>query len=97
LSGFANCNNNPLDGCEINVSTDPSNCGGCGLICNLPHATSGCANGNCTILACTSGWANCNGIAEDGCEVDVTSDLNNCGACNNVCTGGKTCVNSSCV
>jgi hypothetical protein len=31
--GFADCNNNMRDGCETNVSSDPSNCNACGFVC----------------------------------------------------------------
>jgi hypothetical protein len=40
--GFADCNGGLLDGCEVNLSNDPMNCGGCGVVC----ATT-CAQGLC--------------------------------------------------
>ena len=42
--GFANCNNEAADGCEVNLNTDSSNCGSCGHIC--PAGTS-CVMGSC--------------------------------------------------
>ena len=97
ISGFANCNNNPADGCEIHVATDPNNCGACGVVCNLNQATSSCSNGQCTVVSCNVGWADCNGNSSDGCEVNVATDPNNCGACGNRCGADKTCVSSVCV
>lgn len=32
--GFADCNLKPLDGCEINLNTDPANCTGCAKSCD---------------------------------------------------------------
>lgn len=29
---WSDCNNNPLDGCEVSLST-PNDCGGCGVKC----------------------------------------------------------------
>jgi hypothetical protein len=29
--GFADCDHNPANGCEIDIYTDPANCGGCGM------------------------------------------------------------------
>jgi hypothetical protein len=40
---WRNCNNQPGDGCEIDVST-PANCGGCGITCT-PGAA--CVGGAC--------------------------------------------------
>lgn len=41
-AGFADCNVNPVDGCETNLMTDLSNCGGCGTVC-----AGSCVNGLC--------------------------------------------------
>ena len=32
--GFADCNQNPADGCEVSTATDFFNCGGCGTLCD---------------------------------------------------------------
>jgi len=77
---------------------DPSNCGGCGDLCSLPNvASDGCISGACSVGACNSGYANCNGVAGDGCEIDTVTDPNNCGGCNIVCPGGTICDTGSCV
>jgi hypothetical protein len=69
------------------------NCGGCGNVCTLPHATAGCAGGNCTVAMCDSGWTDCNGMAADGCEANLQFDPNNCGQCGMQC---PTCQNGDC-
>lgn len=43
--GYLNCNGMNVDGCEVDVSSDPSNCGSCGLVC--PGGTPNCAGGMC--------------------------------------------------
>jgi len=83
--GFADCNSQPVDGCEVSVGSDPNNCGTCGRVCNLPNATASCLSGGCAIAACNPGWADCNGLASDGCEVNVLTSPNNCGVCGRVC------------
>jgi hypothetical protein len=46
-TGFGNCNDNlQSDGCEADFSTDPDNCGGCGVVC-VPSGNT-CVNGACT-------------------------------------------------
>ncbi len=86
---YADCNMNPLDGCEINTSNDTQNCGNCGHICFTQNATSGCVSGACTVGTCNSGYANCNGLQSDGCEVYVNGDANNCGACGAACSSNN--------
>ena len=43
-AGFANCDMNDANGCEINTNTDKNNCGQCGKVC---AATESCYNGTC--------------------------------------------------
>jgi hypothetical protein len=51
-----------------------------------PNTTgSVCTMGACGITGCVAGFANCNGNATDGCEVNVQTDLNNCGSCGHHC------------
>jgi hypothetical protein len=44
-SGYANCNANPVDGCESNLTSDPTNCGTCGVVCAMGET---CVNSACT-------------------------------------------------
>jgi hypothetical protein len=83
--GFADCNNDPSDGCEVNLQTDPTHCGSCSNACSVANATTTCNGGTCGIMQCAAGHGDCNGSYTDGCEVDLTTDNNNCGACTTVC------------
>jgi putative metal-binding protein len=97
--GYADCNNQPVDGCEVYTQSDPNNCGLCGTVCPLrPNTTApNCNAGTCTLGPCSPGYANCNGGFVDGCEINITSDPGNCGACGAVCPGfAPNCVNSAC-
>lgn len=95
-AGFADCNLMGTDGCEVNVTNNPVHCGRCGNVCpTAPNAVASCAGGRCT-LACTTGFADCNGNAADGCETNITGDRANCGACGRVCPGNQVCVSGSC-
>ncbi len=98
-SEYGNCNGDPDDGCEVYLTTDPNNCGECGIVCDLPNADYSCQGGFCHVDQCHTGFRDCNDDPTDGCEIDITSDPNNCGACYNTCFvdhGTAVCVNGFC-
>lgn len=47
-------------------------------------------------ISCAGGKGDCDGNPDNGCEVDLNSDKNNCGSCGNVCAGRKVCVQGRC-
>ena len=100
LPGFGDCNSNPADGCEVSLNTSLNNCGSCGNVCvTPPNASATCVGGACG-LVCNPGFADCNSSIADGCEVNLTSSVTNCGACGNVCpnrpNATRICVGSTC-
>jgi len=99
-SGTFDCDNNRMNGCEVNLTADPSHCGSCGNQCALNHATPSCTQGNCTIAQCATGWTDCNMVAADGCEVQLLQDTANCGVCGQGCAvapgSTATCNNGLC-
>jgi hypothetical protein len=84
-AGFANCNGNPVDGCEVLLASDASNCGACGTRCAPANGTGACASGACAVVACNPGFADCNGSPADGCEANLNADPTRCGACSTRC------------
>jgi hypothetical protein len=84
--GSIDCNGKDSDGCETDLLTDATNCGACGMQCNLPHATPNCSAGHCSAAICESGWKDCNGAPDDGCEVDIQTDSLHCGSCDAACS-----------
>jgi len=85
----------------VNLTTDPDHCGSCENSCfdgaqsknNVPV----CSYGSCE-WACKQGWGDCNGDPTDGCEINLSSDQRNCGACGNACDAlaGQPCVGGQC-
>ena len=62
---------NDCDGFEdedFNVLSDPLNCGGCGLACELDNASPFCDGGSCYIAACEVGFYDLDGDPLNGCE-----------------------------
>ncbi len=96
----------PTYKCGTDLRRDPDNCGACGNKCleyEPIHMTSRCVEGSCQ-LECfnrpgaldPTDWRNCNGLVDDGCEVDAFTDVNNCGACGNKCKDGDPCIEGKC-
>jgi hypothetical protein len=94
LPGFLNCNSLAGDGCEVNSNGDPTNCGGCGMVCSSSNITPACTGGSCT-GTCSAGFADCNGNKRsDGCEVNLQGDPNNCAGCGTTCSSNNVPVRS---
>jgi hypothetical protein len=89
-AGWADCNDKPEDGCEIDLGTTLDHCGACGQRCEpgAKVAEAVCVAGACSIGRCDEGRADCNARVDDGCEVDLGRDPSHCGRCNAGC-GGK--------
>jgi len=81
-AGRGDCNSDPADGCERDVSADANHCGACGVVCTEGRT---CVSGSCSAAVCAVGRADCNGTETDGCEVTLGNDTNHCGACGTVC------------
>lgn len=54
--------------------------------CVVPNATAICDQYACAIAACVEGYADCMNGAADGCEIDIRTDPDNCGGCDQPCT-----------
>src|SRR5262249_52498674 len=94
------CSNGFQDGNETGIDCGGS-CGPCGvgggcgsnMDCVAAPQSSG---GEC---GCQGGRGNCNGNPNDGCEVQLLNDPNNCNACGNVCNlpnANEMCTMGSC-
>ncbi len=57
----------------------------CGHVCSFPNAAPICNSGTCQIGMCLAPYKDCDAMLADGCEVNSSNDLNNCGTCGNVC------------
>jgi hypothetical protein len=80
---WKDCNGTPGDGCEIDTSSSASSCGTCGHACTPSSGAGACTASACTITSCPAGKADCNHVFADGCEANLATDPNNCGACGN--------------
>ena len=83
----------------FDLTSDRNNCGQCGNVCMLANATARCDARACIVDTCATGFGNCDGVQSNGCEKNLTNDVNNCGTCGYRCSNtGSTpsCVNGTC-
>ena len=52
--GFADCNGDPSDGCEVDLSIHPAHCGACDVACDVA-AGQPCIEGKCLMTECDAG------------------------------------------
>jgi hypothetical protein len=95
-AGFANCDGEFDNGCEVDTTTDPVRCGGCsdqgGIDCTQEYAngSGACEGSTCGFQGCNANWADCNqnagaGSSRDGCETSIAFNDEHCGACGVKC------------
>ncbi|MBI3178096.1 MAG: hypothetical protein HYZ27_00450 [Deltaproteobacteria bacterium] len=83
-AGYADCDTDPANGCEAFLSS-LTDCGGCGILCDLPHTREACIEGACVRVVCDEGYDDCDTIDANGCETRVDT-LAHCGACGALCS-----------
>jgi hypothetical protein len=78
-AGLADCDGNPANGCEVNLTEDANHCGACTTTCqaqaNMPGV---CVSGTCG-SACPVGRFDCDGSATNGCESTTACSPAVCG------------------
>ena len=84
--GTEDCNGDATDGCEAHLDTDPDNCKACHFTCPpVRNGAPGCAAGACGVGSCAGTFADCDRRASNGCEIDTSTNLKNCGQCGLAC------------
>jgi len=76
----------PIAGCCQTAAQCPS----------VPNASYVCVGNVCQFNGCDPGYSDCDGNPLNGCEVDLVTDFNNCGACGQSADDGNPCTFDSC-
>ncbi len=95
-AGFADCDGVAGNGCEVDTTSSLNHCGACGVACRATHGTGVCRAGGCAVASCDAGYGDCDGVASNGCEVDLSGDGAHCGTCAISCTGTQVCAMGTC-
>jgi cysteine-rich repeat protein len=61
----------------------------------VTNASASCASGTCGFV-CLTNFGNCDGLATNGCETNLTNTTAHCGACGRACSTGQACVGGVC-
>ncbi len=85
MEGFADCDLDPSNGCEVDTRRSVSHCARCGAVCNPPNAAPTCVLGQCRVDFCADGFGNCDGNPTNGCEAVLSTSVAHCGACGRLC------------
>ncbi len=75
---------------NVDVSSDPDNCGACGNSCSRPHAAMDCQANHCVMVSCEDGFVDINLDPNDGCEYPCSPTNNGieiCDGLDNDCDG----------
>jgi hypothetical protein len=83
----ADCDGNPADGCETDLSSTQS-CGACMSFCTNAHGSTACGQSGSSWACqptCAAGWSAC-GAPAAGCATQTDSDSDHCGACSRPCS-----------
>jgi hypothetical protein len=87
LPGFADCDRDPKNGCEVDLFRDVLSCGACGAACTGASAILKCVGGVCAVDRCSAAFGDCDKKASNGCETPLTT-VSDCGACGAPCARG---------
>lgn len=85
VGSYEDCSGGYADGCETNIDTSTTHCGGCNKACTIANGTPKCDEGSCEVKSCSGTFRDCDGDPKTGCEINVATSAGNCGACGTNC------------
>lgn len=104
-ANYGDCNTTRTDGCEVNLTSTVTACGSCSTNCNTTVANAtgrSCSGSACNYASCSANYGDCDSNRTNGCEVNLSNTLTNCGTCGTNCSttvvnaSGRVCSSSAC-
>jgi hypothetical protein len=98
-AGKAECDGDTSVGCETDLTSSLSNCSFCGNVCMAANGTPQCVNSACGVAGCNGGYADCDALPSNGCEVTLANNVAHCGDCTVACSnahGSTSCAAGAC-
>lgn len=80
--------------CDANSIVTCTTSGRCRVETSRVACPTSCVAGACT--ACPTNFADCDGVASNGCEADLRTSTTNCGTCRFACGSGVACHGGIC-
>jgi hypothetical protein len=68
----------------VDATASVEHCGGCGRACSFANGNARCDAGRCALASCVDGYADCDGVAANGCETAL-STAEHCARCGDRC------------
>lgn len=92
------CNGVIDDPDKVDTSSDPKNCGACGINCagKFPNAEPACQAGQCILGPCLTGYTDLDGNPANGCEYNCKASCSFPFA-TGICGAGGTCTFGQCL
>ncbi|HEU5076689.1 MAG TPA: hypothetical protein VFU02_21010, partial [Polyangiaceae bacterium] len=106
-TGWADCDGDFENGCEVDTTTDPTQCGGCagagGADCDAEYVngSGACVDSKCEFAECDAEFGDCDvdagaGLAGSGCETSISFNDEHCGGCGLACETGEGTTENAC-
>jgi|GEM_PF-2080885 len=91
---FADAGSDAADASDASDAADtredaPLDVGVCAVATDCPappRTVMDCVAGACERVGCEEGWGDCDGATANGCEADLSSSVDDCGACGAACS-----------
>lgn len=99
-TNFGDCDADVATGCEADLLTSLDHCSACDSFCGFDDAEAQCSGGVCGLGDCDAGFADCDGMPDNGCETAIFDNDEACGGCGLVCdpaNGVGECQGAECV